>query len=66
MKSCARQAGGGDHAFHGNRGVGKRDVLADRAVEQHILLQHDPHLAAQPGRIDQGEIDTIDRPLSGT
>ena len=42
-------------------GIGERDVVAHRAVEQHVLLQHDADLAAQPGRIDHGEIDAVDQ-----
>ena len=45
----------------GIAGSAKRDVLAHRAVEQDVLLQHDADLAAQPGRIDQGEIDAVDQ-----
>ena len=42
------------------RRIGERDVVADRAVEQHVLLQHDADLPPQPGGIDHGEIDAVD------
>ena len=43
------------------RGIGERDVVADRAVEQHVLLQHDADLAAQPGDVDHREVDAVDQ-----
>jgi hypothetical protein len=41
--------------------IGERDILAHRAVEQDILLEHDADLAAQPGRVDLADIDTVDQ-----
>src|SRR4029077_9728459 len=55
-KACRR-----DDALHRHRWVGERDILADRAVEQHVLLQDDANLAAQPGRVDHGEIHAVDQ-----
>ena len=43
------------------RRVGERDIVAHRAVEQHVFLQHDADLPPQPGEIDHGEIDAIDQ-----
>src|SRR5437879_2870417 len=48
-------------AFHRYCGIGERDVLPDGAVEQHVLLQDDSDLAAQPGEIDHREIDAVDQ-----
>ena len=53
--------GGGDHPFERHGGIGQRDVLTNRAVEQQVLLQHHADLAAQPGRIDLSDIDSIDQ-----
>ena len=30
-----------DHSVHRYAGLGKRDVVPDRTVEQNVLLQHD-------------------------
>src|ERR1051326_3564538 len=46
-----------DHALERHARIGERDVLAHRAVEQHVLLQHDADLAAQPGRVGNRKID---------
>src|ERR1700722_2111393 len=43
------------------RGIGQRNVVPDRAVEQHVFLKHDTDLATQPGRIDLREIDAVDQ-----
>src|SRR5690242_7931370 len=58
---CARKRGGGDHLLHLHRRIGKRDVIAYRAVEQEVLLQHDADLAAQPCDVHQGEIVAVDQ-----
>ena len=42
----ARKRRSRDDALHWHRRVGKRDVLAHRAVEQHVLLQDDADLTA--------------------
>ncbi len=57
----AGELGGGDDALHRRRRIGERDVVADGAVEQHVLLQHDADLAPQPGDVDHGEIDAVDQ-----
>ena len=44
--------------------VGERDVLANRGVEEHVLLKHDADLASQPGRIGDGNIDAVDKHAS--
>ena len=38
-----------------------RDIVAHRDVEQHVLLQHDADLAAQPGRIGHGKVHAVDQ-----
>jgi hypothetical protein len=64
----ARKACCSDDAFHRHRRIGERDVVAHRAVEQHVLLLDDADLAAQPGRIGHREIHPVhqDAPRSGT
>src|SRR5216684_5735238 len=57
----ARKLCRGDDTLGRQRGIGQRDVVPDRAVEQHVFLKHDADLAAQPGRIDLREIDAIDQ-----
>ena len=44
----------------GMRRVGERDIVAHRAVEQHVLLQHNARLPAQPGGVDHCEVDAVD------
>ena len=51
----------GDDALDRHRRIGERDIVADRAVEQHVLLQHDADLPPQPGGIDHGKIDAVDQ-----
>ena len=64
----AGELGRGDHALNGHGWIGKRDVVPDRAVEEHVFLQHHADLAAQPGRVDHAKIEpsTSTRPVSGT
>src|SRR5258708_7600342 len=35
--------------LHGHRRIGERDVFANGAVEEHVLLQDDADLASKPG-----------------
>src|SRR5215472_12196806 len=53
-----------NHPLHRHRRVGKRDVVAHRAIEEHVFLKHDADLAAQPGKVNHVEIDTIDENAS--
>ena len=55
----AGKLGRGDHALDRHGRIGKRDIVADRSVEQHIFLQHDADLPPQPGGIDHREIDAV-------
>ena len=48
------------HLFQRHTGIGKRDILSHRAVEEYILLQDAPYLAPQLGGIDHGEINAVD------
>src|SRR6266852_7957654 len=57
----AGERGGGDDTLHRHRRIGERNIVAHRGVEQHVFLQHDSDLPAQPGNIRYGEIDAIDR-----
>ena len=51
----------GDHALHRHRRIRKRDVVADRAIEQHVLLEDHADLPPQPRCIDHREIDAVDQ-----
>src|SRR5438874_4525872 len=44
----SRERGRSNDTLHRHRRLSKRDILAHRAVEEHIFLQHDPNLTAQP------------------
>src|SRR6266571_6172389 len=33
-----------DNPLHGHGGIGKRDILGDRSIEKHVLLQNDANL----------------------
>src|ERR1700756_4666146 len=46
-------------AVHWNSRVGQCDIVAHRAIEQHVFLKYDPDLTPQPGQIDHGEIDAL-------
>ena len=47
----------------GMAGFAEGDVVVDGAVEQQVLLQHDADVAAQPGRIDLGEVGAVEQDL---
>ena len=53
-----------DDLLHRQRRVGEADIVAHRAVEQHVVLQHDADLPAQPGRIHQCDVDPVDEHLA--
>ena len=57
----AGELGRRDDALDRHAGIGERDVVADRAVEQDVVLQHDAQLAPQPRAVDHGEIDAVDQ-----
>jgi hypothetical protein len=48
-----------DHPFQRHARIGERDVLAHRAVEEHILLQDQADLTPQPGSVNHCEIDPV-------
>ncbi len=56
----ARELGRGNDRLDGHGGIGQGDVVADRTVEEHALLQHDADLTAQPGRVDDAEVEAVD------
>ncbi len=56
----AGELGRGEDPLDRHAGIGKRDVFPHRAVEQHVLLQDEADLTAQPGGVDHGEIDAVD------
>src|SRR5262249_36753880 len=45
--------------LHRHGRVRERNVVAYRAVEQHIFLQHDAQLPTQPGGVDGGKVDAL-------
>ena len=49
-----------DDAIDGHAGIAYGDVLAYRATEEEILLEHDTDLTSQPVGIDHGQIDAVD------
>src|SRR5258706_6185068 len=57
----SRQGGGFDDALHRHCRVGERDVVADRPVEEEILLENDADLTSQPRDVDHREIDAVDQ-----
>src|SRR5260370_33927589 len=57
----AGELGRRNDPLHRYRRVGKRNVLGDRTVEQHVLLQHHSDLAPQPGEIDHGKINPVNQ-----
>src|SRR5207253_2188621 len=59
------QGGCVDNPLHGHGGIGERDILGDRSIEEHILLQDNANLPPQPGAIRHREIDTVDEDTSG-
>src|SRR5262245_59237546 len=61
---CSRQFCRRDYALHRHCGVGERDILAHRAIEQHVFLQDDADLAAEPCWVGQGEIHAVDQNAS--
>jgi hypothetical protein len=52
---------GGHNPLDRHAGIGERDIVADRAIEQHVFLQDDANLTPQPGNIHRGEIDAVDQ-----
>src|SRR6185437_7417978 len=54
-----------DDLRHRGAGHVDGDVVANRAVEQEVLLQHDAHLPAQPHRIGLLQIDAVDENPTG-
>src|SRR5581483_195165 len=54
-----------DHPLHGHAGIGERDVVPHRSIEQKVFLQHDADLAPQPDGIDLRQIDAVDQHAAG-
>ncbi len=52
------------HPLDRHRRITELDIVPDRPVEQHVLLQHHAAMASQPGRIDHGDVDAIDQHAS--
>src|SRR5262249_45356056 len=57
----AGELSGVDYPLDRHTPIGERDIVANRAIEQDVLLQHDTELPAQPSRVNHGEIDTVDQ-----
>jgi hypothetical protein len=56
---------GRNHAHDRHARIGERDVVAHRAIEEQVLLQHDADLSPQPGGIDEREIGAVDQYAPG-
>ena len=54
------QRRGRDNALGREGGVRQCDIIADRTVEQDVVLQDHADLTAQPGRVDLRDIDAVD------
>ena len=48
-------------ALYRHARIGQRDILADRAVEQHVLLQHHADLPPSQETSTMREIDAVDK-----
>ena len=53
------QLGGVHYGFNRGGGVGNGDVLAHAAVKEQVFLEHDAHLAAQLGGVDEADVDAV-------
>ena len=60
----AGDAAGFQDLLFGGVGAGEGDVLADGAVEEEGLLQHDAELRAVAAEADGGEVDAVDQNLA--
>ena len=49
------------HAAARHGGIGERDVVVDRAIEENVLLQDDADLPAQPAGIELGDVDAVEQ-----
>src|SRR6185436_12063489 len=56
----AGELGGFHHVLERRAGIGERDVLAHRAAEHDVLLQHHADLPPQAGGIDQRQVGAVD------
>src|SRR5262245_34914735 len=56
----AGKLGCGDDSLGHHRRIRQRNVVAHRAIEQNIFLQHDAYLPAQPRKVHHGEIGAVD------
>src|SRR5690606_24756675 len=57
---AVRDAGGGADLFEGGAGACERDVLADGAVEEEVVLEDDAELGAVVLEPDGGEVLAVD------
>jgi len=51
--------------IHRHSRVRERDIFAHGTIEQHVFLQDDADLTAQPSRIDHRKVDTIHKHATG-
>ena len=51
---------GADDCVHGGRGVGERDIIAHRAVEEDVFLKHDRGLPPEPSGVSKRQVHAID------
>src|SRR5215467_4856281 len=55
----------GHNLMHPQGWIGERDIVADGSVEQHIFLEHNADLTAQPSDIDDAQIDPVNHDPAG-
>ena len=56
----AGEAGGADRILQRQARPAGQDVVADRAAEQEVLLQHDAEAGAQMAQVDLPQIGAVD------
>ena len=61
---CSGQFGGSNDFIHRDGRIGESDVFAYGFVEQIVFLQNNADLAAQPGGIYRGDVNTVNQNLS--
>src|SRR6266852_5998591 len=56
----SRKPRGASDGIQGLARIGQGDIVPHRAIEEKILLEHDPHLTTEPGGIDLGHVHAVD------
>ena len=56
----SREPRGASDGVQGLARIGQGDIVPHGAIEEKILLEHDPHLTTKPGGIDLGHVHAVD------